>query len=271
MAAVAAIVTLGSSCAAVDGVSTEVSARMERPEVTDRFADIDRSPSDDAADGDSETDDTAVGVEFREQLDPLANLRPSSFSESNDSSSDLADVVGFGRWTTPAEVSGGTLELVAQLELDLLELDDRQLAGLGIIDSADIDVPRDTRWFQVDGLLAWDLAATTCIPSPDVDSCVLEFATDGSIVGIAELNAGQLQVAMKWRELGRRLEPGLPLLVVEVTDASGFKHSYEVPDLQLSVEAAFVNWPLTIELDSGPQEFTSSGVDGSGVLSFSTN
>lgn len=259
----------------VDGLRDDVAESFERPEVTERFVEEDE-PADelvgtaiDGAVGDRDDDgESGTGVEFVEPLDPLAGFRPNAFADDSLGATRTSDIIGSAAWTTVAEVPGAEVDLSANLDLDLYELEDAQLVGLELIDEADVDVSRSTKWFRVEGVLAWDLQATRCRPSPDVDGCELASATDGSIVGLAELNGNALTVSLSWRILGRSAEAGVPMLDVVVIDASARQIEHEVDELRESVEAAFVDWEFRIELDGGPRPFTSIGADGHGTLRF---
>ncbi len=259
-----------AGCTFADEVQDDVDERFRRPEVTDRFAqpDDDASSIDNGGDGepdDGEPDDGEVV--FRERFDPLQSLARPNRDQVDERTSDL---VGSGEWHTEVELRDVRVDMTAMLDVDLFELSDQQLVGLDLIDSADVEVPRSSRWYRIDGDLIWSLDSTVCVPQPSVDACAVSLATDGSLVGLAELVGDRLRVVLSWRELGRG-QLGWPELVVEVTDASGRKTDHRIDALRESVEAAFVDWEFGINVDSGPQPFTAVGLPGSGQLEFVRN
>jgi len=252
-----------TGCTFADEVQADVDERFRRPEVTDRFV----QPDDDASsiDNGGESDDGAIV--FRERVDPLQTLARPSRDQVDERTSDL---VGSGEWRTEVELRDVRVDMTAVLDVDLFELSDQQLVGLDLVDSADVDVPRSSRWYRIDGDLIWSLDSTVCIPQPSVDACAVSLATDGSLVGLAELVGDRLRVVLSWRELGRD-QLGWPELVVEITDATGRKTDHRIDALRESVEAAFVDWEFGINVDNGPQPFTAVGFPGSGQLEFVRN
>ncbi len=267
-------VSLVVAACSVDTVREDLAASFERPEVTERFEDPeteddtaeDSTPSDD--EDEDEDDGSRAGVEFRAPLDPLEGLRPSGGGGDDDATDGVADLTGEGEWTTIASVNGAEVSITAELELDLFELEDTQLVGLGILTESEVDVPRDTRWFRVDGALHWDLPNTSCAPSSEVDGCEISLATDGSVVGLGSLEGNALTASLSWRTLGRNDEPGVPELEVVVIDARGERITHMVDALRVSAEAAFIDWEFRIEVDGGPRPFTAIGAEGSGTLRF---
>jgi len=258
-----------NGCTFADEVQADVDERFRRPEVTDRFV----QPDDHASnidieidiDGDAESDDGAIV--FRERFDPLENLARPNRDQVDER---ISDLVGSGEWHTEVELRDVRIDITAVLDVDLFELSDQQLVGLDLIASADVDVPRLSRWYRIDGDLAWSLGSTVCIPEPSIDDCSVSLATDGSLVGLAELVGDRLRVVLSWRELGRG-QLGWPELVVEITDAAGRKTDHRIDALRESVEAAFVDWEFGINVDSGPHPFTAVGLPGSGELEFARN
>jgi len=254
-----------TGCTFADEVQDDVDERFRRPEVTDRFVQADDGAASFDTGGDGEPDDGAIV--FRERFDPLESLARPNRDPVDERASDL---VGSGEWHTEIELRDVRIDMTAMLDVDLFELSDQQLVGLDLIDSADVDVPRSSRWYRIDGDLIWSLDSTVCIPQPSVDDCSVSLATDGSLVGLAELVGDRLRVVLSWRELGRD-QLGWPELVVEITDATGRKSEHRIDALRESVEAAFVDWEFGINVDSGPQRFTAVGTPGSGQLEFVRN
>ena len=254
----------------VDTVREDVSESFERPEVTDRF--VEEESTEDPTplgldDTDEDDDGDNSGVEFREPIDPLEGLRPTG-GDSDEATSGIADLTGAGDWQTVASIDGADVAIAAELELALFELDDVQLVDLGLIAESEVDLPRESQWFRIDGALHWDLPNTSCQPAPDVDGCELAAATDGSVIGLGELVGNALTASLNWRTLGRNDEPGVPMLELVVIDDRGNRIPHDVDALRVSAEAAFIDWEFRIEVDGGPRPFTAIGADGSGTLRF---
>ena len=262
-------VSLVVAACSVDTVREDLAASFERPEVTERFEELEAEPDteDDGEPSDDDGEGSGADVEFRAPLDPLEGLRPSGDGD-DDATDGVADLTGEGEWTAVASVNGAEVSITAELELDLFELEDAQLVGLGILTESEVDVPRDIRWFRVDGALHWDLPNTSCAPAPEVDGCEISLATDGSVIGLGSLEGNALTASLSWRTLGRNDEPGVPELEVVVIDARGERITHMVDALRVSAEAAFIDWEFRIEVDGGPRPFNAIGADGSGTLRF---
>lgn len=273
MLAVIAVCLTAPACE----LGTEIDERMHRPEVVDRFLVgestdgepdqvIDSSPTTVVTeDGrivfDASTPDGAgdLGDEPEDDIEP-AEPTPVTAPPG-------VDLRVAGWWRLEHDLPDMTLDVRADIQLDLFEIDDETLVDMGLLTEADAGRFRLTKWYRVDGQVRFDLLNSGCTPQPNIDGCRLTRATDGSVEGLARVESGEAELALAWTGLGRGgTQLAVPVLEAEMTDSSGFRSSRTITAFADSLSSRVVGPPVALTVGANDAPFRAIGFDAEGEL-----
>lgn len=247
----------------------KVDERMHRPEVVDRFLVADDGS--DTTDADSTDPDTTTTTQVDGPVsvdgsadadDGPAPARPTTSSVPAGVELQIS-----GWWKLEEELPEGTLDLRADIDVDLYPIDDEALVDLGLIDEADAGRFRLTRWYRAAGSVRFDLIESQCRPAPHVDDCNLVRATDGSIEGIVAVDGGVARLGLEWQGLGAYgSQKALPEVTVEITDSSGFRTTRSLTSMGDSIATRVVGTPVELIIGDPDRLLRAIGFSAEGEL-----
>ncbi|MCP4958475.1 MAG: hypothetical protein GY925_04300 [Actinomycetia bacterium] len=241
-------------------LNDRVDERMREPDITDRFLSVEVDETSTVVDDEVVDGSDVDGVidESDDRADQMADLERAA---------DDPALIVEGWWSTGEQIPGGEVAIRADISLDLVELTDTQIADLDLVDETQEDTSQLTKWYRVDGSIDFDLIASSCEPTGQVDDCRLVNATHGSVTGFATRDGDGLVLVLDWLGLGRGgAQLALPLLEVEVIDARGFTTMRSSTVLGDSIGTRLIDSRVPLTIGDPDKLFRSSNPVGEGEL-----